>query len=172
MIHAIALRFGYVESSALSWFVFQPEFAFKTKKEAFHSLAEYLYQRYIAYQSKPKLKDCCKISRETPGNAFCSKCGGALFQSSFDYHNWIQDLEDYRIGTCDSSRYNSVDNPAGWDPANYLFGIPEKNMIIVEENGAEMLSYAVAELHPELKDCIHQEINDVFYTDYKKIIGK
>jgi hypothetical protein len=171
MIQAIALRFGYVESAALSWFVFQPEIAFKTKKEAFHSLAEYLYQRFMEYQYHAP-KDCCSFSAEDPENKFCPKCGNELRESGFDYRAWVEYLEYYRTGTCDGSRYNSVDNTIGWDPANFGFGIPDKNMIIVHENGIEMLSYAVAELHPELKEDIHAEINDCFYQDYQKIVGK
>jgi hypothetical protein len=172
MIQAIALRFGYVESNVLSWFVFQPEIAFKTKKEAFHSLAEFLYQRYLG-DHPSKIRTCCKKSAEDPENEFCPKCGRSLDESAFDYYQWCEDLERFRVGTIDGSGYmGDDDNPAGWDPSNFGFGIPNKNMIIVHENGIEMLGYAVAELHPELKEKIHGEINDCFYDDYLKIVGK
>ena len=170
MIQAIALRFGYVESNTLSWFVFQPEVSFNTKKEAFHSLAEFLYQRYLEAKIKPS-KKCCKENAKDPTQRFCSTCGLELSLLNFYYQEWIDDLEEYRIGTIDDSGYALYpDNPDGWDPANYVFNIPRKNMMFIHENGAQMLSYAVAELHPELKEDIDSEINSHFYQDYQELI--
>jgi hypothetical protein len=169
MIRAIALRFGYVESNTLSWFVFQTEYEIETKKEAFHSLAEFLYQRYLG-DHPSKIRACCKKSAEDPENEFCPKCGRSLDESAFDYYQWCEDLERFRVGTIDGSGYmDGTDNPHEWDPAEFGFGIPEENMIIVGEQGAQMLAYAVAELHPELKEDIEAEINSNFYQQYLEI---
>ena len=171
MIKAIALRFGYVESNTLSWFVFQTEYDIESRKEAFHSLAEFLYQRYL--EDHPhKVKPCCKKSlAKDPESQFCPKCGHSLIQSVFDYWEWTQDLEKFRNGTIDGSGYmDGTDNPHEWDPTAFGFGVPEDEMIIVDEQGAEMLAYAVAELHPELKEDIDPEVNSIFYQQYLEII--
>lgn len=171
MIRAIALRFGYVESNTLSWFVFQTEYDIETKKEAFHSLAEFLYQRYLG-DHPSKMKACCKKSLAAdPENEFCSKCGRSLTGWVFDFNQWKQDLEDFRNDTIDGSGYmDDTDNPYEWDPTAYGFGVPESEMIIVGEQGAEMLAYAIGELHPELKEDIHSEINSIFYKYYEEIV--
>jgi hypothetical protein len=169
MIRAIAMRFGYVESNTLSWLVFQAEVAFNSKKEAFHSLAEFVYQRYLESNHPPE--ECCKEAAKDPANNYCSVCGIDLSSWSFDYLDWEDDLEGYRVGTIDGSYYTLYpDNPAGWDPANFVFTIPRKNMMFIHENGAQMLGFAIAELHHELKDNIHSRINKCFYDDYQELL--
>jgi hypothetical protein len=171
MIRAIALRFGYVENNTLSWFIFQSEVGFKTKKEAFHSLAEFVYQRYLenkVYQPR----ECCKESGKDPAHIFCSNCGTRLSQLVFSYLEWAEDLEAYRMGIIDGNSDKGIDNPDGWDPANYVFNISPKNMMLVHELGVEMLSLAVVELHPELKEEIYSYINDYWLDDYQELLNE
>lgn len=177
MIHAIALRFGYVESNALSWLVFQAEFvAPKTRKEALLSLAEFLYKKFMGTRSYQSVmtKKCCKKSLDADSdNEFCSKCGDPIKDPGFDFDRWVNFLEGIRTTTIDGFGYSDdTENPYGWDPSLFAFGIPDKNMIIVAENAAEMLSFAVAELHPETKEIIEPEINECFYKYYQDIVKK
>jgi hypothetical protein len=176
MIQAIALRFGYVESNALSWLVFQAEFEndldLQSKKQAFHSLANFLYQKFMDNRGIKPSKTCCQKSLKADSeNEYCSKCGERVRSFGFNYFDWIDFLDGVLHGCIDSFGYcDGADNPNGWDPSLYCFGVPEEDMIIVHENGAEMLSFAVAELHPELKEVIDNEINDCFVDDYQNLL--
>ena len=174
MIKAVALRFGYVESNSLSWLVFQAEDKpCKTKKQAFLSLAEFLYQKFCKWNISD-VKGCCTKSKQNlMGYAdinFCPQCGTSLSGIEFDYTNWSNFLEDIRTSSIDSFRYSDdTENEHGWDASLYAFEVPAKQMVIVQENATEMLSYAVAELHPESEKEIHREINECFFDDYQDL---
>src|ERR1700686_4833136 len=178
MIHAIALKFGYVESCSVSWTVFQAEFITpKDKKKCFQSLAEFLYKRYKEVVSRQvnKMKNCCKENAQFINNHYCCQCGTYIRYDEFSYLEWVSFLNQIREADSDSFGWHDPgeeENPYGWDPFSYFFNLPKKNMIIVPENAAEMLSFALAEIHPELKEEIDQCTGDHDRDDYEALFRK
>lgn len=169
MIKAVALTFGYVESNTLSWLVFESEYNTpKTKKQALLSLAEFLYQKFMGRRrTQPDCAVCNTSLADNPSAKYCSECGMRLRSVGFYYYEWLDFLEGVRTSDIDGFHYSDdTDNPHGWDASLFAFGLPDKKMLIVQEHAAEMLSLAVAELHPEVK----LEVDKWLIEEYKELL--
>lgn len=182
-IKAIALRFGYVESTALSWLVFaqDPYEAQKTptsSKEAFHSLVEMLYQKVGPPKLRPTKKCCQKSVKADPDNKFCSKCGHSLL-SKFSLINWENYINQLGSNTIDDFGYSDgAENPYGWDASQFWFGIPDNEMIIVQTQAEKMLTLGLFDLHPELVDLVDEpdEVpvmgpENYLWEDYQELLA-
>jgi|GEM_PF-5797041 len=173
-VSMITLGFGYVESSATSLLIFAPtEKTPKTKKEAFLSLTEYLYQKYVVETNylRPKIKECCEpfLNKE----AYCPKCGCKLETFEFIWSTWKSYLIDLLHSTADSyGEHYCVDNPYGWNPWEYNLS-KCKNALNITEKAEEMLSFALEELHPELRlnnEYDHARNRDLDIEKYKELL--
>jgi|SRR5271166_4700099 len=185
LIKAIALRFGYVESTALSWLVFaqDPYEAQKfptSSKEALYSLVELLYQKVgpLRTKSRSDLKQCCnKALGANPDNEFCSKCGNHL-RTQLSLTEWSNFIWKLGSNTIDDFGYcDSTENPYGWDASQFWFGIPDQQMVIVHAQAEKILTLALFDLHPELIDLIDDPDQvpvmgpeNYLWEDYQKLL--
>lgn len=191
---AIALKFGYVESNNTSWLVYLSEGLYRYKtpssnKEALHSLAEYLYQKFICddkyridlhnkYQSH--MAKCCRITwsdewhrgnYEMPQLKNCPTCNASysLADPKFDEDRWIEFLIGISISDCDRyGEHDGVDNPFGWDPWSFDFSLDKKDIIVIPERAECFLLMALKEIHPELFDESDSEYDDYYTSFYLK----
>lgn len=160
-IKNIILTFGYVESAKTSLLIFGSEVPESTKRKALYSLVEDLYNKYkIDYSTDfafafAKVKRCCEpyIGKEP----YCPKCGSNLIRANdppqFNWDNWVNFL--FRIQSSVADEYGAhedVDNPNEWSPWTWAIGVPKKDWLNIYEHAEYILSIALSELHPELKN--------------------
>lgn len=175
---AIALSFGYVEGNTTSWLIFRSEEVLpRTRKAALHSLVEYLWDKFQKEQSetdnlnknhKWDMAKCCqkawaKRDDQNPPNN-CPTCQASYNvenKKSFSISKWHEYLVNLYSSDCNSyGEHDWAHNPQGWSPWEFQFDIPQHQMLIVAENAEHIITLALAELHPELKDICDED--DIF----------
>jgi hypothetical protein len=176
LTRAIALRFGYVESNRLDWFVFQAKVPCLTKKDAIHSLTEYLFRKFDPVSNRPHKKCCVATAKKDKDAEFCSKCGKGL-KRYFPVEEWMEWLDTLSRGVIDDYGYgDEPENPNVWDPSQFGFGIPDKEMLVVNEEAAEILTIALFEIHPELKEIADDPPAETpenwIWRDYQKLLDE
>lgn len=168
----IALTFGYVESSTTSWLIYSTEdkHSIPTRKEALHSLTAYLYDKFQKESEttrhthntyKTHMAQCCykawlRRLRDVADPTNCPTCGASYLvkeEESFSLDDWHEYLNRLHSSDADSyGEHDWPDNPERWTPWGYTFDAPSSEVLLVQEHAAEILTMALAEIHPELKD--------------------
>lgn len=183
---AIALCFGYVESNTTSHLVYQADHKWpSSRKEALHSLVNYLYNKFVYEnedyrKSKMHMADCCRKGwwardRENPPTN-CPTCNADYnvpFQ--FSEEEWINYLYDLHRSNCDSyGDHDDIDNPYDWQPWRFYFDVPQHEMLIISENAEHILTHALYEIRPELKDKSKSELlyKSYLYDDYSEMLDE
>jgi len=174
---AIALTFGYVESATSAVLIFTPEHAFETRKEALHSLAEYLYTKYSfeikehvdhINRYKTYMAPCCrkawdKRDQNNPPEK-CPRCGASYSveaESQFSIDDWYNYLDNIFHSTANSYGDSEVDCDCNWNPWDFDFSITKDEMIIINKDGEVVLLKALMNIHPELLEDIN-DCNGIF----------
>jgi hypothetical protein len=166
-IKAIALSFGYAEDGATSWLIFEGVDNHASRKDALLSLTEYLYQKFKEEKGdlenyldryRSNMAQCCqkawrKRDDENPPER-CPDCE-ALYTpkkktNAFSTVEWFAFLEDIRNSTCDS--YGYYDGDENWSPWGFSFDIDRTQMLVIYQWAQEILTIALAEIHPELAE--------------------
>lgn len=180
----VALSFGYVESNTTSWLIFTIEGGAcpTTRKEALHTLTEYLYNKFksdIDYKAdflddyKSHMARCCKdawrkMDKDNPLKS-CPRCNASYevpYDRSFSVEDWQQWLRELHHSDCDSyGDHDYIDRKYDWTPWRNDFSIPQHQMVIVCENAEHILTMALAEIHPELKEEVRDDDYGLFDSD-------
>jgi hypothetical protein len=189
--HAVALMFGYVESSTNSWLIYStpPWLApFSTKREMLNSLVDCLYNKYSAELKeinqfhdlyKDHMAKCCRSAWEARDRSNpperCPTCDAIYSTPStpkdvFSEADWIKFLYEIKDGTCDSYGDSDCNNPMDWTPWHFKFEISKENMIIITENAEVILSYVLHQLHPELEFDEMDFEYEHLVNDYNKLL--
>ncbi len=171
MIKLIILSMGYVESITTARLIFcaktkKP----KTKLEAIHSLAEYLYRKFRIDNNldiEEFSKQCCQ---DNFGKAsYCPKCGQRLEHEEFDWELWKEFLFELHGSNCDSFGSREAPNPNGWDAEDINFSFEKDQYIDICSQGEDVLSIALSEIHPELVEDIVEVAHEETISDYRKL---
>jgi hypothetical protein len=181
---AVALTFGYAEDSTSATIIFTPEYVFETKKEALHSLVEYLYTKYLVEikhtdhhknEYKTHMAECCRKAWNKKGDCSlerCPKCGAsyAPVKSPFDIGDWESYLLEIFRSTADSYGDFEVGVSCNWNPWDFDFSITNKQMVIIAEKGELVLTKTLFKIHPELLEELEEDIDD--FGAYNKICSE
>ena len=183
----IALAFGYAESQSTSWLIYKsdnPVYS-KTRKEALLSLTEYLWKKYqseteyaedFVKRYKTNMAQCCqKAWRNDKTLIKCPTCE-ALYniekEKEFDITHWQEFLCNIGTSTCDSyGDHYDIENPHNWCPWQFDFNVRRREMLVVQENAEHILTLALFELHPELREMSTDEYGaDYIESDYTELL--
>lgn len=167
MYRFIAMHCGYVESCKTSLLVFNCGYSghhgFKTMKDAITELALDMYAKYYRevlsiyeHRYTSGLEKCCRDALIAKHDAnFCSVCGKAIKDKSFDsegFANFIRDLHDT---DCDSYGETDAANNRAlvWYPfwTDAFIGASKKSIIYIAEEAEIVLLAALYDAKPELK---------------------
>lgn len=171
----IALSFGYVESNTTSWLIYQAEGKHpSTRKEALHSLVEYLWDKYNKETGESKkhldlfksnMAKCCRTAwnkRDTnnpPTHCpFCEANYNKVIENEFSITEWHEFLTNLHGSCCDNyGEHDWPENPYGWSPWMYDFNIPQNQILIIAENAEVILTQALSKIHPELRNLCSED---------------
>jgi len=175
---AIALSFGYVESSTTSWLIFHAESGSpSTRKEALQSLVAYLWDKFVKESNETHEfalgyslgNKCCQRhwtdtkyvngKRRETNPTKCSICGDVYpLTWIFDEEVWVEYLWDlHRSDANNYGEHDWVENPDGWSPWMYSFDVSQHQMVVIGENAQDTLTRVLYELHPELENSSEEE---------------
>lgn len=139
IVRCIWFKPGYVESSKVSWLIYEADGSKFNREEAMFSLAEELYNKYLQ-EHRPYKRKCCY---EAPAIAkYCPDCGQVLmFEFKPDHFlNWLCSLSEL---DCDG--YGGEDNDI-WSPyctPQQILGIPKLQHIFLSHYGDLAILYAL-----------------------------
>jgi hypothetical protein len=180
----VALSFGYVESNTTSWLIFTIESGEcpTSRKEALHTLTEYLYNKYKAEKDdnakfsdnyKSHMAKCCRDAwskrnyQNPPTN--CPRCNASYdvpCDRTFSVEDWEDWLKRLQSSDCDSyGDHDYIECKYDWTPWRTRFDIPQHQMVIVCENAEHILTMALAEIHPELGEEVEDDDYGLFERD-------
>ena len=156
---AVGLRFGATESNTIGQLVFVSNADFDTRKEALHSLVEYLYSKYmIEGEERNKI---------APHKNRCDECKKSIV-STFKYeeNDWQEFLKELLRADFDSyGVHEEAKNSYIWDPFSFDFNVRQDQMIIINENAELFLTKVLYEMHPELKTEFQSYIDTKSFND-------
>ncbi len=181
---SIVLSFGYVESNTTAWLIYTAERKLpSSRKEALESLTEHLYKKYLSDKkdnddynnaSKTHMARCCQKAWKNSNRdlSICPKCGAnynAEIINEFDIYDWKNYLRDLMNSDSDSYGYHyesgDFEDEYGWSPWQWSFNSSSDEMVIVAECAEDILTIALAKIHPELKSSVINDDDGYFDSD-------
>ena len=164
----IIMNTGYVESSSTSTLIYQCGFfgnpGYASYKEAITDLALDLYAKFYddvlsVYHNRyaREIKDCCRKSLIDNNDAkFCSDCGQELHDKPFDPEEFMEYIVHLQNSTADSygdAEYANKRHLTWWPYwVGDFIGAPKEEVIAIAENAELLLTSALMEAKPELKE--------------------
>jgi hypothetical protein len=176
-IKLVIISLGYAESSTTAHLVFCSGAKKKPKNslEAVHSLAEFLYQKYLIDTNFERdvvdTNRCCK--KYIGSEPFCPKCGTSLEKKNkpFDWEHWKEYLFALFHSDCDSyGAEDEVPNPHQWSTMYVDFAVNKNQFVHLTTYGDEMISIALSEIHPEFITDKDEIARDWIFVEYNQEI--
>ncbi|CAB4196749.1 hypothetical protein UFOVP1290_269 [uncultured Caudovirales phage] len=187
---SVSLSFGYVESNTTAVLIYTATKKIpSSRSEALESLTEHLYKKYLCdkkdnddyvHTYKTHMAKCCQKAWKNSNRDLntCPKCGAnynAEIVSEFDISDWQNYLRDLMNSDCDSYGYHyecsDFEDEYGWSPWQHNFNHQSDEMVIVAEKAEDILTIALAKIHPELKSAAINDEDGFFDLDNDNVCG-